>query len=68
MRRLTDSPTFRVTVTKMRHPHYSFIHSLPPRYMSLPQGTRVQAEYVWIGGTGLDLRCKTRTLEVGYCI
>ena len=34
------------------------------RYMSLPQGTRVQAEYVWIGGTGQDLRCKTRTLEV----
>lgn len=33
------------------------------RYMSLPQGTRVQAEYVWIGGTGQDLRCKTRTLE-----
>lgn len=31
--------------------------------MALPQGTRVQAEYVWIGGTGLDLRCKTRTLE-----
>lgn len=30
----------------------------------MPQGTRVQAEYVWIGGTGQDLRCKTRTLEV----
>jgi glutamine synthetase len=33
------------------------------KYMELPQGTRVQAEYVWIGGTGQDLRCKTRTLE-----
>lgn len=34
--------------------------------MALPQGKRVQAEYVWIGGTGLDLRCKTRTLEVSF--
>lgn len=33
--------------------------------MSLPQGTRVLAEYVWFGGTGLD-RFKTRTLQVSY--
>jgi len=33
-------------------------------FMTLPQGKRVQAEYVWIGGSGHDLRCKTRTLDI----
>jgi hypothetical protein len=33
------------------------------KYMALPQGARVQAEYVWIGGSGQDLRSKTMTLE-----
>lgn len=32
------------------------------RYMDLDQGDSIQAEYVWIGGSGQDLRCKTRTL------
>lgn len=27
------------------------------RYMRLPQGGKIQAEYVWIGGSGQDLRC-----------
>lgn len=31
-------------------------------YMKIPQGDKIQAEYVWIGGSGQDLRCKTRTL------
>jgi glutamine synthetase len=31
-------------------------------YMALPQGNKIQAEYVWIDGTN-GLRCKTMTLD-----
>lgn len=31
--------------------------------MALPQGNRICAEYVWIGGDGYDIRSKTRVLE-----
>ena len=34
-----------------------------PRFQSLPQFGKVAAEYVWIGGSGSDLRSKTKTLE-----
>jgi glutamine synthetase len=33
------------------------------RYLKLPQGEKCQAEYIWIGGTGHDIRSKTKTLN-----
>ena len=39
------------------------------RFLALAQHDQIQAEYIWIGGTGQDLRCKSRTLpdkEGGY--
>ncbi|KAI4897784.1 hypothetical protein NFI96_034151 [Prochilodus magdalenae] len=33
------------------------------QYMELPQGDKVQANYIWINGTGEELCCKTKTLN-----
>ena len=33
------------------------------RFNVLDQGVKCMAEYIWIGGSGQDLRSKTKTLE-----
>lgn len=38
-------------------------HHIGTQFQVLSQQGKVAAEYVWIGGTGSDLRSKTKTLS-----
>lgn len=52
----------------MAAPHMdaeTLAHETLEHYMTLEQPpAKIQAEYVWVGGSGLDLRCKTKTLDL----
>lgn len=59
---------FFKTQTKMANPyftsHTALSDGLLAEFRKLPQKDgKIMAEYVWIGGSGQDLRCKTRTLS-----
>jgi len=45
------------------HHHAATNKAVLNKYLALDQGTRVQALYIWIDGSGEGLRSKTKTLE-----
>nr|XP_050033588.1 glutamine synthetase-like isoform X1 [Dermacentor andersoni] len=45
-------------------PTYTSNQALLSKYLSLPQpNNEIQCTYIWIDGSGQNLRCKTRTVE-----
>jgi len=51
------------TTMDQSHHHAETNKTVLAKYLELPQGSRVQALYIWIDGTGEGLRSKTKTLE-----
>lgn len=53
--------------TNMPNPSFSNHTALSDEVLAefrkLPQNGKIMAEYIWIGGSGQDLRCKTRTFD-----
>jgi len=47
----------------MSRPGFLLDKATTSKYLDIEQGDRIQAMYVWIDGTGENLRCKTRTLD-----
>jgi glutamine synthetase len=43
--------------------HGALNPALTAEFATLPQQGKILAEYVWIGGSGEDLRCKTMVLD-----
>jgi len=53
---MSSESSFRQSATS----HEIFTH-----FMTIPQPeNKIQAEYIWIGGSGADLRCKTKTVDL----
>lgn len=44
-------------------PGQNLYNQYAPSLMDLPQFGKVIAEYIWIGGSGIDIRSKARTLD-----
>lgn len=43
--------------------HTTLSDGVLAEFRKLPQNGKIMAEYIWIGGSGQDLRCKTRTFD-----